>query len=348
MRKLLITIGVLLAAACTQESHTLFVGTYSDGFYALDFETGEVIAKAPMPNPSFLAIQDCRIYAVSEMPDESAAVYAWRWGGIGFELLNSQPTGVPQRGEDPCHVVTDGHRLAVSNYSGGTLAVYTLKKDGSIGPMDSLIVSRTGGPDLSRQDQPHVHCAAFTPDGNHLLFSEFSADAIGQVTLVPGGVQDLRTAAMVHNDFGPRHLLFDKSGKHLYVIGELSGIISVFDYENGRLTMKQSVKADQVDARGAADIHFSPDGRFLYASLRLRNDGIAIFLVDPRTGTLTPAGYQLTGPHPRNFAITENLAIVACRDSDQIEIYQRDRNTGLLKDSGRRIPAPKPVFVAMQ
>lgn len=345
MRKILTAIGILLAVSCAPCAETLFVGTYSDGFFAFDYRTGEQIAKAPMPNPSFLAIQDSRIYAVSEMPDQSAAVYAWRWGGNGFELLNSQPTGVPQHGEDPCHVVTDGHRLAVSNYSGGTLAVYTLKEDGSIGPMDSLIVSRTGGPDLSRQDQPHVHCAAFTPDGNHLLFSEFSADAIGQVTLVPGGVQDLRTAAIVHNDFGPRHILFDKSGKHFYVIGELSGKVCVFDYDNGHLTMKQSVKADQVDARGAADIHFSPDGRFLYASLRLRNDGIAIFKV-AKDGRLDYVGYQLTGPHPRNFAVTKNEVLVACRDNDSIEFYQRDPKTGLLTNSGRRLNVPKPVFIA--
>lgn len=347
MRKLLITIGILLAVSCAPGADTLFVGTYSDGFFAFDYKTGEQIAKAEMPNPSFLALQDSRVYAVSEMPDQSAAVYAWRWGGNGFELLNSQPTGVPQYGEDPCHVVTDGHRLAVSNYSGGSLAVYTLNEDGSIGPMDSLIVSRTGGPDLNRQDHPHVHCAAFTPDGKELLFSEFSADAIGQVTLVPGGVQDYRTAVLVPIEYGPRHILFDKKGKHFYVIGELSGRIAVYDYHDGRLTMKQTVKADQVDARGAADIHFSPDGRFLYASLRLRNDGIAIFKVD-RDGTLDYVGYQLTGPHPRNFAVTQNEVLVACRDNDSIEFYHRDAKTGLLQDSGRRLHVPSPVFIALQ
>lgn len=347
MRNPVIALMALLAVACAQPAETLFVGTYSDGFFAYDYKTGDPIAKAAMPNPSFLALEGNKVYAVSEMPDESAAVFAWRWCGNGFEFLNSQPTGVPAHGEDPCHVTTDGSVLAVSNYSGGTLALYPLKADGSIGPMDSLIVSRTGGPDLSRQEKPHVHCAAFTPGGKHLLFSEFSADAIGQVTLIPGGVADLKTAAVLPADFGPRHLLFDPSGRHFYVIGELSGDIAVFDWENERLNLIQVVKADFVNARGAADIHFSPDGRFFYASLRLQNDGIAVFEVADN-GRLTLVGYQPTGPHPRNFCVTDNEVLVACRDNNSIEFYSRDKKTGLLTDTGRRLEVSKPVFVAVR
>ena len=348
MKRLAIFLAALLAAVCCDKPEkTLFVGTYTDGFHVFDYQTGEQLDKAPMPNPSFLAINGDFIYAVSEMPNETARVFAWHWGGDGFDLINSQPTGLPAGGEDPCHVVTDGEILAVSNYSGGTLAIYTLGADGSISPMDSLIVSRTGGPDLSRQDLPHVHCAAFTPDGKHLLFSEFSADAIGQVTVSRFGVSDLKTAAQLPPDFGPRHILFDKSGKHCDVIGELSGDIAVFDWDGASLTMKQVVKADQVDTRGAADIHFSPDGQFLYASLRLQNDGIAIFSVND-DGTLTPAGYQLTGAHPRNFCVTDDEVLVACRDTDCIEFYTRDKKTGLLTDTGRRLNVSKPVVIAVQ
>ena len=347
MKKVLPILLVLLAAACSQPEATLFVGTYSDGFYALDFNSGEVIAKADMPNPSFLALDGDIVYAVSEMPDTSASVWAWRYGGNGFELMGVQPTGLPEKGEDPCYVATDGKRLAVANYSGGTLALYRLQADGHISPLDSLIISSTGGPDLSRQETPHVHCAVFTPDGKHLFFSEFSADAVGSLDLAANRFSNYRTAAQLPADFGPRHLLFDKTGTHFYVIGELSGDVAVFDYNSGKLTLKQVVKADHADARGAADIHLSPDGKFLYASLRLCNDGIAIFSV-AEDGTLAEVGYQLTGPHPRNFAITEDLAIVACRDSNQIEIYSRDAKTGLLSDTGRRISAPKPVFVSLQ
>ena len=345
---------LLTFMSCTRpDVLTMFVGTYSDGFYAYEFDQNagalmeeEPIAKAEMPNPSYLAVNGNKVYAVSEMPDTTASVWAWRYGGNGFELINAQPTGLPSKGEDPCYVSTDGVLLAVANYSGGTLGVYRLREDGAIAPLDSLLISGIGGPDLSRQDKPHVHCAVFTPDNKYLMFSEFSADEIGRMDVYAGGVRNYCRAATLHPDYGPRHLLFDGSGKHLYVIGELSGDVTVYDYAAGALAEKQVIKADRLDARGAADIHLSPDGKFLYASLRLRGDGISVFSVDA-DGLLTYVGYTATGPHPRNFNITPNgkFVLVACRDNDAIEIYARDAQTGLLTFTGRTISVTRPVFV---
>ena len=366
---LFLLLALAFASCSGPDVLNLFVGTYSDGFYAYDFDQragkfiGEgPVAKAEMPNPSYLTVHGNKVYAVSEMPDTRASVWAWRWGGNGFELINSQPTGIipseetavipseakesPFRGEDPCYVSTDGALLAVANYSGGTLATYRLREDGSIAPLDSLLISGIGGPDLSRQEAPHVHCAVFSPDGKHLFFSEFSADEIGRLDVYAGGVRNYCRAATLHADYGPRHLLFDASGRRLYVIGELSGDITVFDYADGSLTEKQVIKADRMDARGAADIHFSPDGKFLYASLRLRGDGIVVFEVGPG-GLLNYVGYTATGPHPRNFNITPNgrYVLVCCRDNDAVEVYSRDAATGLLTFTGERLSVSRPVYV---
>ena len=60
-----------------------------------------------------------------------------------------------------------------------------------------------------------------------------------------------------------------------------------------KLDTIQTIKADTLDARGSADIHISPDGNFVYASNRLKGDGIAIFSVNSEDGTLEKAGYQL-------------------------------------------------------
>ena len=81
----------MLVVGCGQhrDVHTLFVGNYADGIYAYDFDLvkGEIlpgegeygsVAKAPMPNPSYMTIFGNYVWAVSEMPDASAAVYAWR------------------------------------------------------------------------------------------------------------------------------------------------------------------------------------------------------------------------------------------------------------------------------
>lgn len=126
---------------------------------------------------------------------------------------------------------------------------------------------------------------------------------------------------------------------------ELSGEVVVWTYDGKTLTQQQVIKADTVGAKGSADIHLSPDGKFLYASNRLQADGVAIFKVSPSDGTLTKVGYQLTGIHPRNFTITPNgkYLLVACRDTNEIQVFARDAETGLLQDTGKTIHTDKPV-----
>ena len=147
---LLLLLALAFASCSGPDVLNLFVGTYSDGFYAYDFDqragkfVGEgPVAKAEMPNPSYLAVHGNKVYAVSEMPDTRASVWAWRWGGSGFELINSQPTGLPEHGEDPCYVSTNGTFLAVANYSGGTLATYRLREDGSISSSVSSVPTKS-------------------------------------------------------------------------------------------------------------------------------------------------------------------------------------------------------------
>ena len=140
---------------------------------------------------------------------------------------------------------------------------------------------------------------------------------------------------------------FSPNGKFAYLINELSGKVIAFGYTDGKLEQIQSIAADSLQARGSADIHLSPDGKFLYASNRLEGDGIAIFAVDTVNGTLTRAGYQSTGIHPRHFNITPNgkYLLAACRDSNVIQVYERDTENGLLKDTQQDILIDKPVCV---
>lgn len=109
------------------------------------------------------------------------------------------------------------------------------------------------------------------------------------------------------------------------------------------------VTADDRHARGSADIHLTPNGRFLYASNRLQGDGIAIFSVDKESGMLTRTGYQPTARHPRNFAITPNgsFLLCACRDADIIQVFAIDPDTGMLSDTSHDIHVPHPVCIAI-
>ena len=143
---------------------------------------------------------------------------------------------------------------------------------------------------------------------------------------------------------GPRHMAFSKDGKVAYALNELSGTVAVFDIEQQGLKLKQTIASDSVGGGGCADIHLSKDGRYLYASNRLKEDGISTFKV-AKDGTLEKIFYTRTGRHPRNFTLSldERYLLVAVRDDNSIEVYSRNSETGELIFTGKKLELSHPV-----
>ena len=345
------------AAGESQDERVMLVGTYtngtSKGIYTFRFnqETGVAVPldSIELPNPSYLVPSgDGKlIYAVSETNDSRAALntLSLNQSTGGLRLLNTELT----HGADPCYVATNGKAVLTANYSGGSMSVFSLRANGVPAAMDTLFEGSATGPDALRQATPHLHCTVYSPDGKYIFATDFSADRILRYVLPADGIiPRLSTeSTAIEPGSGPRHLTFSPDGRHAYLITELSGKVLAFRYEDGHLEQIQAIVADTVSARGSADIHLSPDGKYLYASNRLKEDGIAIFAVNPENGTLAKVGYRTTGIHPRNFNITPNgkYLLVACRDSNVIQVYRRDENTGLLIDVHRDIAVDKPVCV---
>lgn len=343
--------------ASNQDELAMLVGTYtngtSKGIYTFRFnqKTGVAtpLSSIELPNPSYLTpSEDGKfVYAVSEMNDSTAALSALSFDKKTgtLRLLNTERT----HGADPCYVATNGNEVLTANYSGGSMSVFPINKNGTLQPVDTLFEGTANGPDTIRQIAPHIHCTIFSPDGKYIFATDFSADRILRFVLHPNDIipHPSLESVNIEANSGPRHLTFSPNGKNVYLISELSGRITTFDYNDGILKQMQSIAADTVGARGSADIHLSPDGKYLYASNRLQADGIAIFAVIPENGLLTKVGYQLTGIHPRHFNITPNgkYLLAACRDSNVIQVYQRDSITGLLTDTHQDILMDKPVCV---
>ncbi|NDV81107.1 lactonase family protein [Bacteroides sp. 51] len=341
---------------------TMVVGTYTSGSskgiytFRFDQETGEAkaLSDVEITNPSYLTISGDNqfVYAVSEHGDGNEAVTAFHFDKEKGTLqkLNS----VPAMGADPCYIITTNQHVVTANYSGGSISVFPLAKDGSLLAASDVIQFSGSGADKERQEKSHLHCVQVSPDGKYLFADDLGTDHIytfqinAQVN-IENGEKFLNAANPpafpVAPGSGPRHITFSPNGKQAYLINELSGAVIAFDYKDGKLSEIQSIQADTVGAKGSADIHVSPDGKFLYASNRLQADGLAIFSINQTNGTLTKAGYQLTGIHPRNFIITPNgkYLLVASRDNNAIEVYQRNADNGLLTSIGKDIPVDKPV-----
>jgi 6-phosphogluconolactonase len=159
-------------------------------------------------------------------------------------------------------------------------------------------------------DHPNAHSVMADAANRHVLVPTLGNDRVNQFAfdagtgrLAPSPTPWVEVTAKA----GPRHFVYHPGGKLVYVIGELDGAVYVFDYDagTGRLTAKQTASALPPGFQGkpsAADLHLTPDGRFLYASERTSST-LAGFKVDPASGTLTPIGSVPTEKQPRGFNI---------------------------------------------
>lgn len=346
----------------------LLVGTYTEGtpadgvyLYAFDVRTAgtRLLSCAPSGNPSFVIPSPGgrMAWSVNEFNDGRQGVSAYRIAGDTLTLLQTLPIpGDRVDGRDPCNLLFTGGALVSSNYSGGTVTAFRLDDGGRIGGLTQQYgCSRTLGPEGKglpvRHEAAHMHCAVLSPDGEYLFVTNLGKDCIHRFELREGG--DPLGASQIawqHDGpepFGPRHMVFSADGRFAYLLCELGDKLVVFGYAGGILTPIQTLTAYPGKGHGSADIHLSPDGRFLYTSHRLRQDGIAIFSVNPRTGRVKRAGYQETGRHPRNFALSPDgrFLLCACRDDNRIEIYTVDPATGALRLTDRCIEVGAPVCV---
>ena len=361
---------IVFSFSCGAQNFYLFAGTYtgsgSKGIYVYDFNitTGKarlISNTDSVVNPSYLTVSHNGnfIYAVNETNGEhpgKVSAFSFNKNTGKLHFLNSQFTG----GDDPCYVAINATDkwIAVANYSGGSLSVFQISKNGSMQPYSQLIQHTGTSINKDRQEKAHVHETVFSPDNNYLLAPDLGMDQVSIYRFNPLQKKSLIASnpsyEVITAGSGPRHITFHPNKKLAYLINELSGMVIVYSYKNGSLTQLQEIATHPKDFKGAigsAEIVTSPDGKFLYVSNRGDENTITIFSVNITTGRLSLIGYQETkGKAPRNFIIdpTGNYLLVANQNSDNIVIFKRNKRTGLLKATGNEIKVPKPVCLQLQ
>ncbi|GHT65963.1 6-phosphogluconolactonase [Bacteroidia bacterium] len=342
----------------SDDSMYLLVGSYSKGetpgisVYDFNLQNADfkpVSEVKNVQNPSYLAVSPDKkmVYSVNE--NSQGAVSSFRFdkstGTLSF--VNSQAT----EGADPCYINIDDKQnfLLTANYSDGNLSVFPLSDSGKILPLSQKIDFN----DKNDRRASHAHTVVFSPDYASVFATDLGKDQITRFKINLTDINKLFLEKEVgtitlEKGSGPRHIDFHPIKKFAYCINELSGKVTVFQYDAGKLTPIQYIASDTTtvsEKKGSADIHVSPGGKFLYTSNRLQNDGIAIFSIDSNSGLLTTVGYQKTGIHPRNFIISPNGKYLLCanRDSNNIQIFSIDQQTGLLTGTGKEIQLRQPV-----
>ncbi|MCD5992595.1 lactonase family protein [Pseudomonas sp. CDFA 602] len=369
-------------SAFTQQAHAmtdteLLLGSYtqgkSEGIYRFGFDsqTGKIDPK-PLQviktgNPSWLTVsKDQRyLFAVNENgPGQSDAVgkvssFAINPGTHEVTPINQ----VKSQGDEPTHssLSRDGRYLFIANYAvnpdpGGALAVMPVGKDGRLA--EAVQVEKLGPASKvnpERQMSSHVHLAVPTPDDKYVVMADLGADKLFVYRYDADQAKPLKPATVptvqLPAGSGPRHVLFDRAGKHAWLVLEMSAQVAVFDYHDGGFKQTQLVdlkNQDVAQKNGAGAIHTSPDGRFLYVTNRGEANQVVVFRIDPTTAKIEEIQRRsVEGIEPREFSFDPSgkFVLFANQKSNQIVTVKRDPQSGLLGDTVQKLDVDSPSYV---
>ena len=371
IQKIVLLLSFLIFTSLYSQKQFVFFGSYnwdkgSEAVYVyeLDNKTGKltkVASSSDVINPGYITVSSDGkyIYASSDAKTPNygtVSSFAFDPDKKSLSFLNQQKTG----GENPVYVNVDksGKWLINATYNQATISVFPLLENGKIDSIAQHFKFTEGsGVNPTRQEKSHTHSAVFAPDYTTVLFADLGADKILQYPFDASQNKPLiynqSTFINTKPESGPRHITFSKNGKLVYSIEELAGMISVYDFSNNTLKEIQRIAThpDKItEGFESSDVHISPDGKFLYATNRGKENNIAIFKV-LNDGKLESIGYQKTGgKHPRTFAIDETgkFIIVTNVNSQDATVFRRNLETGMLKKVGKPVKINHPTCVKIK
>jgi 6-phosphogluconolactonase len=237
-----------------------------------------------------------------------------------------------------------GRFLLSASYGGNKVTVNAIGPNGVIAPAQQIVAT-----------EPNAHCIIVDPTNRYVLHTSLGGDVIYQQKF------DARAGKLTPNDpptvsvkakGGPRHLVFSPDKKFVYLLNELDAAIYVFPWDAATGTLKKERQVASALPKGfdgkpwAADIHLTPDGKFLYASERTSNT-IAAFRIDPKTGALTSLGSTATEKQPRGFNIDPSgrYLLAVGQLSNSMTAYAIDKATGALTKLNETAVGKNPNWV---
>src|SRR5687768_7193669 len=316
----------------------------------------ETVAKG-IVNPSFLEIHPSQrfLYAVNEVQSfagqDGGGVTAYsihpRSGELS--LLNDQFS----HGKDSCYISVEqtGQFALIANYTSGSIAMFPIQADGRLGPATEVIQHSGSSVHPERQAGPHAHCILPDPTNRFAIVADLGMDKLLVYRMdLEYGKLHKHAEVDVQAGAGPRHLTFHPNGHYAYLINELDFTLTGYRYqaEFGTFEELQTVPALPKDFKGenlCADVHVSPNGKYLYASNR-GHDSVVCFLIDENTGQLAYRGHTLTaGREPRNFAIDPSgiFMLVANQKTHNTVTFKIDLETGELIKTDHEVEVSMPV-----
>ncbi len=356
----------LLSSPTFSEDVEVYFGTggpETKGIYRARFdkEKGRLTPPqlaAEIGSPGFLALHPDRktIYAVGQL-EIGPCVAAYRIlkdGGLQF----ANASVISDGGAAHIAVHPSGKFLLTAQYGGGSVALFPIAADGSVGEQAQVIKHEGGsGVVMNRQEAPHPHWCGFSPDGKFAFVPDLGMDKIVIYRV------DAAKPAISHHGYaegipggGPRHMRFSTDGRFIFLLNELTSSVTTFAYDASAGTAKrltttpsltEEMKAGEV-MNAASEILVHPSGKFVYSANR-GNDSVTAYAADSATGALSVIEVEpVRGAFPRNINLdlSGRWLLAAGADSNTVSVFAVDPTTGKLTfQRGSSINVPGPICV---
>ena len=367
--KRFLTVGLMLAMSTSaipaaNATQLLYLASQNDKTivaYEIDAQSGKLKPRSRFnlpgnPGPLAFSPDGAFIYAaMTGLEGEQAGVATLARGQDGSLTLKGTATLASRA--PYIRTSKDGKLLLAAHYGVGDVTVNRITN----GICTSELLDQ-------KTTEKTAHCIELDPSGRFVFVPHTSPNKVYQFVL------DAKTGKLTPNNppfavgpdkdhryHEPRHYVHSPKLNVAYTSNENGGGITAwkFDPQQGTLTKMQTLSTLPKDFDGqsaAADIHITPNGRFVYVSNRdvtkrgegaAMHDSLAGFSIDPESGKLKRIGHFPTNHFPRSFCIdlTGKFVYAAGQLSSDLFAYRIDQKSGKLKQLATYETGAVPIWV---
>lgn len=306
----------------------LYAGTYtaksSQGIYSFSFEDGRLSSSqlfCEIKDPKYLTKKDNCLITVADFDYESGVALINAEGDIKNKIAFEKRTS--------CFITSEDDDIYTANYHTGVVTHLKLVQD-ELKFINSIQIQDGAGCHqiLVFHERILVPCLFL----DRVFIFDRSLKKIGSIHF--------------NANTGPRHGVFSKDGKYLYLVSELSNELFVIETDEWNIIHQIPVlMSKEIHVRDTAAIRLSDDEKFIYVSTRTK-DVISVIELEDHKPTVIQT-VSCGGKHPRDFVLLGQYLLCANKNTNEV-VSLKINDDGTLGKIVDRIEVPEVVALIQQ